>query len=86
MLKPSALATAFAGSTATLYVLLYLLKIFANPFFGLILNSQYLGADIASQTSDISFTSFLGALIAVSVVTWLFGYLSAVIYNKYSKS
>ena len=85
MLKPQALANSLAGATALLYLFLYVLKLLAPPFFELILNSQYLGADVASQLPQISFPGFLGALIAIAVTSWTFGYIVAVIYNKYEK-
>jgi len=81
MLKPQALANSFASVAAILYVIFYLLKIIAPPFFRLLLKSQFFGADIASQVPKLSFVNFLGILIAVCVLTWIPGYLVAIIYN-----
>jgi len=83
MLKAQALANSFALVTAFIYIILYLLKIIAPPFFKLLLNSQFFGVDIASQVPKFSFVNFLGILIAVCVSTWVFGYLIATIYNRF---
>jgi len=85
MLKPQQFANAFALATAILYLGLFLLKIVAKPFFNLILNSQFFGADIASQIPKIQLGTLLGALIAASVTAWIFGYLLAVSYNYFDK-
>ena len=82
MLKPQALANSFVLTTATLYIFLYLLKLVAPPFFRLLINSQFLGADIASQVPKFSLVNFVGILIAACVVAWAFGYLLASIYNR----
>lgn len=84
MLKPEALANGFAGATTAIYIVLFLLNRLAPPFFKLFFNSQYLGADVSSQIAKISLINFLGSLIAVALACWIFGYLVAVIYNKFS--
>lgn len=85
MLKPQPLANSLAVTSALLYLILFLLKIFSPPFFKLILNSQFYGADIASQIPRFGIANFLGLLIAVSVVSWILGYLVAVIYNHFAQ-
>jgi len=85
MLKPEALAKSFTFTIIVIYVISYLLKIFAYPFFRLFLNSQFFGADIASGVPKFSFLNFLGILIIVSVVAWICGYLIASFYNRFSK-
>jgi hypothetical protein len=85
MLKPKALANSFAGATVILYVVLFILKIIAFPFFQLILNSQFFGVNIASQVPRMNPANFLGVLITVGVASWIFGYLVAAIYNKFNK-
>jgi len=85
MLKPHPLANAFAATTAIFYIVLYLLKLLAPPFFQLLLNSQFLGAPIASQVPNLNLANFLGAMIAVVVVAWVFGYLIATIYNRFAQ-
>ncbi len=85
MLKPQALANSFAIATIIIYIGLFILKAFAEPFFRLILNTQFFGADIASQVPPLSGANFLGILIAVGVFAWIFGYLLAVIYNRFAK-
>ena len=86
MLKPVPLANSFAATAAAFYIFLFLLKALAPPFFKLIFNSQFLGADIASQMPKLNLANFIGALIAVSIVSWAFGYLVAIFYNKSSKN
>jgi hypothetical protein len=85
MLKPEALAHAFALTVAVFYIFLFILNKIAPPFFQLFFNSQFLGADISSQVSRLSLTNFLGALLAISITSWIMGYLVAIIYNKYAK-
>lgn len=82
MLKPTALAGAFTASTVSLYVIFYILQIFAPPFFRLMLNSQFLGADLASSVPKPNLINFLGVLIAVGLIAWIFGYLLGRIYNR----
>ncbi|OGD88122.1 hypothetical protein A2693_02555 [Candidatus Curtissbacteria bacterium RIFCSPHIGHO2_01_FULL_40_12] len=84
MLKPLPLANAVACASVVFYAFLYLLKLIAPPFFKLLLDSQFLGAPIASQVPDLNFANFLGALIAVACISWIFGYLVAVFYNRFS--
>lgn len=85
MLKAQAFANAFAGAAIGFYILLVILKVAAPPLFQLIFNSQFLGADIASQVPEMNLANLIGLLIAVGVITWIFGYLVAVIYNRFSK-
>ena len=85
MLKPQPFANSFAAVTAGFYVALFILKSLAPPFFKLLLNSQFFGADIASQIPRLSATQFIGILIAVSVFAWIYGYFVAVAYNYFSK-
>lgn len=85
MLKPIPFANSFAATTLLFYVVLYLLKLLAPPFFELIFNSQFLGANVASLATEITFATFLGAAIAISVVTWIFGWTVAYFYNYFAK-
>ncbi|MDO8486780.1 MAG: DUF5676 family membrane protein [Candidatus Curtissbacteria bacterium] len=84
MLKPVALASAFATATVIIYTAFYVLQIFAPPFFKLMLNSQFLGADLAASVPPPSLTGFLGVQIAVGLLAWVFGYLLGRIYNRLS--
>ena len=86
MINSHAFANAFAGASVLLYVLIFALKIIAPPFFKLIINSQFLGADVASQIPRITLANFLGILIAIGVVSWIFGFLVAEIYNRQTKN
>lgn len=83
MLHPHAFATAFAAASILFYLVLVLLQQIAPPIFKLILNSQFLGADIASQVPPMSGANLLGFLIAIAVIAWIFGYIVAVIYNRF---
>ena len=82
MLKPQALANSFAGTTIILYIVLFILKIIAFPFFQLIINSQFFGINIADEVPTMNLANFLGVLIAVGLIAWLVGYLIATIYNR----
>lgn len=84
-LNPVAFANAFAAAGIIFYLVLVILQLVAPPFFKLVLNSQFLGADIASQVPEANAINLLGFLIAMAVVAWIFGYLVAVIYNKFSR-
>ena len=85
MFKPVALANAFALTTIALYIVFYILQVFAPPFFKLILNSQFLGADLASLVPRPNPVNFLGIIIAVGLLAWVFGYLLGKVYNRLSK-
>jgi hypothetical protein len=85
MLKPQPLANAFAAASVIFYLALIALKLVAPPLFKLILNSQFLGADIASQVPSANLANLLGFLIAIAVFAWFFGYLVALFYNRFSK-
>ncbi len=86
MLKPVPFANSFAAATAVFYIVLFLSQNLAPPFFKLIFNSQFLGADITSQIPKLNLANFIGTLIVVSVIAWAFGYLVAVFYNKSAKN
>lgn len=83
MLKPTAFANAAALATIIFYLALLILKSIAPIIFRLIINSQFLGADIASQVPPLSGANFLGILIATALTVWIFGYLLARIYNRF---
>lgn len=68
MLKSVPFANSFAAATAVFYIVLFILQTLAPPFFKLIFNSQFLGADITSQIPKLNLANFIGALISVSVV------------------
>lgn len=81
MLNSKAFANSFAAATIIVYLIMFALKAFAQPFFQLLLNTQFFGADIASQAPNLSLANALGVTIAVGVFSWVFGYLIAAIYN-----
>ena len=86
MLKQVPFANSFAAATAAFYIVLFILQTLAPPFFKLIVNSQFFGADISTQIPKLNIANFIGTLIATVVVAWSFGYLVAVFYNKFSKN
>ena len=86
MLSPWAFANAFALTTVILYGIIYLLRFIAAPFFKLIVNSSFFGADIASQVPELTLANLLGVLIISATLSWTFGYLTASIYNRYAKT
>ncbi|OGD94508.1 hypothetical protein A3F02_02020 [Candidatus Curtissbacteria bacterium RIFCSPHIGHO2_12_FULL_38_9b] len=85
MLKPQPLANAFAATAVIFILFLYFLKIIAPPIFKLLINSQFLGADIASQVPPANIANALGILIAVAVISWVLGYLVGIFYNKFNQ-
>jgi hypothetical protein len=81
MLNPPALANAFAGVATIFYITASVLKAFSPPLFILVFNSQFLGANIASQVPKTNIANFLGLLIVIIALSWITGYLIAAIYN-----
>ncbi|MEX2028001.1 MAG: DUF5676 family membrane protein [Candidatus Curtissbacteria bacterium] len=85
MFKPVPFANALALATAVIYFAFYILQIVAPPFFKLLINSQFFGADFASQVPAPNIVNFLGILIAVVAPAWVFGYFLARTYNRLSR-
>jgi len=86
MLNKLAFANSIALVVIVLYVVLYLIASFAPTLFSLFFNAQFFGADIASLIpEDFSLSSFAGALISITIMSWVMGYLWALFYNKFAK-
>ena len=83
MLNKRAFANALAVLTAIFYLVFYLLSLVSRPAFEFLFNAQFLGANVSPP--HISVTSFVATLIALVISSWVFGYLLAWLYNKFSR-
>jgi len=87
MLNPRAFANALAVITAAFYIVFFVIDFLAPAFFVFLFNAQFLGADVASlREPDQGATEFLGILLILVAIGWIFGYLWAWCYNKFSRS
>ena len=85
MLNKISFANALAILTAALYVLLHVVG-FASPVvFRFLFNAQFFGADVASLLPrQVSFGSFVGTLVTLTISAWLLGYAWAWLYNRFA--
>jgi 2TM family of unknown function (DUF5676) len=83
MLNPMAFASSLTTLTGAFYLLLYLLGVVWREAFLFMFNAQFLGADVASLLPrDLSAGVFVGTLLVLLVVAWVFGYAWAWMYNR----
>jgi hypothetical protein len=83
---PFAFANALGLTSATLAIVLIILRGVAPSAFVFIFNAQFFGADVASLlTPTPAPLTTLGELTAFVVGAWAFGLLGAVIYNRLVK-
>jgi uncharacterized membrane protein len=86
MLNQAAFANSIAILTGALYILFYLLSIFAPQFFRHLFNAQFLGADVASLfPKEISFGYFVQTLVILVITASIFGYAWAWLYNQLAR-
>ncbi len=86
MLHPKPFAHAAALLTGIVYLLFYVLGAFVPVAMVFLFNAQFLGANVARMIpTDVSFVFFLGNLVAMVVMTWVFAYLFAWLYNRFAK-
>ena len=79
-------ANALAAATAIFYLVLLALRAVARDLFTFVFNSQFLGANVASlYPPQPGIGSSLGTLLVVVVVTWVFGAVWAVLYNRWAR-
>jgi len=82
MLNPMAFAGSLTILTGAFYLLLYLLGVVWREAFRFLFNAQFLGADVASLLPrDLTAGGFIGTLLVLIVVAWVFGYAWAWMYN-----
>jgi hypothetical protein len=83
MLNPMAFASSLTILTGAFYLLLYLLGVVWRDAFRFLFNAQFLGADVASLLPrDLTAGIFVGTLLMLIVVAWVFGYAWAWLYNR----
>lgn len=86
MLNPAAFANSLAILTGALYILFYLVSLFAPQFFRQLFNAQFLGADVASLfPREISFSYFVQTLVILVITVSIFGYAWAWLYNQLAR-
>ena len=72
--------------TGAFYLLLYVLSVVWRDAFRFLFNAQFLGADVASLLPrDLTASVFVGTLLVLIVVTWVFGYAWAWLYNRIAR-
>jgi len=77
-------ADALTAATAVFSVALLVLRAVARDLFTVVFNSQFWGANVASLSpSQPGIGSSLGTLLVV--VTWVFGAVWAVLYNRWAR-
>jgi hypothetical protein len=86
MLNQAAFANSLAILTGALYILFYLVKLFAPQLFRHLFNAQFLGADVASLfPKEISFGYFVQTLVILVITASIFGYAWSWLYNQLAK-
>ncbi|MHB1330921.1 MAG: DUF5676 family membrane protein [Minisyncoccota bacterium] len=84
-MNKKAFANAMGAVTALVYAVFWILQMVAPAAFNFVWNAQFMGADMAALVGSMSFSSFIGVLIAMGVMGWVMGWLIAHFYNKFSK-
>jgi uncharacterized protein DUF5676 len=83
MLNPMAFASSLTILTGVFYLLLYILGVVWREAFRFLFNAQFFGADVASLLPrDLTTSVFVGTLLVLIVVAWVFGYAWAWVYNR----
>jgi hypothetical protein len=83
MLNPMAFASSLTILTGAFYLLLYVLAVIWREAFRFLFNAQFFGADVASLLRhDLTASLFVGTLVVLIVVAWVFGYAWAWTYNR----
>jgi uncharacterized protein DUF5676 len=85
-IRPLPFANALALTTACLAMLLLILRWVAPSVFVFFFNAQFFGADVAMLLPDrIDVPSLIAELAALVGGAWGFGFLGAVLYNRFIK-
>ena len=80
-------ANSLAGATAIFAIVLFGSRYVAPRFFAFVFNSQFFGADVASLLPpDMKVSSIIAAFAVVVITAWIFGFIWAVLYNRWSNS
>ena len=79
-------ANALTAATAVFYLALLALRAVGRDLFTFVFHSQFLGANVASLSPpQPGIGSSVGTLLVVVVVTWVFGAVWAVLYNRWAR-
>ncbi len=83
MLNKIAFAHSLAILSGIVYLALYVLAVVWREAFRFIFNAQFFGADVASLLPrELSYTGFVGTLVVIMVLTWMFAFAWAWLYNR----
>jgi len=83
MLNPMAFANSLAALSGAFYILIYVLAVVWRDAFEFLFNAQFLGADVASLLPrQLTYAAFLGTLLALIVIAWVFAFGWAWLYNR----
>lgn len=86
MLKEKAFANAMALVIAVIYVICRALAGVAPDFLRSLAQVWFHSYDLSSlPAATLNFGGFLGGLITITILSWLFGYFLAWTYNKMKK-
>lgn len=85
-LNEAALANSLATISVAFYLIFYILSVVTPKLFRFLFNLQFLGADVASlYPRSQNFGFVLVTLIVIGTITWIFGYVWALLYNNWAK-
>ena len=86
MLKPVAWANSLAATTVLFTLVSWVLANVAPSLFATLFNAQFLGADIASKVpTGWNMQTALVTVVSAGILSWVVGYVWAVLYNKLQK-
>ncbi len=86
MLNKTAFSNSMALATAAFYIIFYVISLGAPTVFQFLFNAQFLGANIAQfEPQGLSLSTFIETLLTIVLITWIFGYAWAWLYNKLAK-
>ncbi len=80
-------ANSLAAATGLFALALFALRSVAPRLFVFVFNSQFFGADVASLLRpERGVGPPIGALAVVVITTWIFGFIWALLYNRWTNS
>ncbi|MEK7268632.1 MAG: DUF5676 family membrane protein, partial [Nitrospirota bacterium] len=86
VIRPIPFANALTVTAAGLAAFLIALRALTPQFFVLFFNAQFFGADVASLLpAEPKLFSLVTDLLALLAGAWLFGFVWAVLYNRWVK-
>lgn len=78
-------ANSLAVATGLFAIGIATLRFLAPRLFAFVFNSQFFGADVASLLpAQTSITSLFAAFVIVVITAWIFGFIWAMLYNRWT--